>query len=157
MKTKGKKKNTVTLLQPCKTGKTSTPAPVLASVPGIVDPMLKTGKYTRAQIMDEVRRLRPDFKDPSAAVSNGLIRLRQSNAAGGLVEVPKERKPKAANTGTRRRAGVVAGARRNIADSLQKIDDWAARMTDEISAGFRRRDEYLAEMALQPRHHRVWA
>ncbi len=131
-------------------------ATALPSVPGIVDPMLLTGKYTRAQVMDEVRRLRPDFKDPSAAVSNGLIRLRKGNQAGGLVEVQRERKAKAPRAARTRTAGNPDN-RLPLADKLAKLDAWAACTTSEVEAGFKRLAAYRAKTAAEPKHRQVWA
>jgi hypothetical protein len=120
------------------------PTNALPSIPGIVDPMLETGKYTRAEIMAKVRELRPDFKDPSAAVSNGFIRLRKQGKEGHLIEVERPR-----------RAGRPTGpSQRTVADRHAKIDAWAARMDLEIAEGFAKRDKFMA----QPRQpmRRIW-
>ena len=129
-------------------------AAALPSIPGIVDPMLIKGTFTRAQIMDEVRRLRPDFKDPSAAVSNGMRRQQAAGNHPALVEIPRERKAPRPKSGKRTTRN--PDARLPVVDRLAKLDAWAARVGDEVHAGFKRRDEFLAAAKLEPKHHRIW-
>ena len=115
------------------------------SIPGIVDPMLLTGKYTRQQIMDEVRRLRPDFKDPSAAVSNGLIRCHKRGEHPGLIEGERAR-----HTGVKRGPSIST-----LADRFAKIDAWAERATAEVAEGFRRFEAFMAKPV--PAVRRIWS
>lgn len=124
------------------------------SITGIVDHMLIKGTFTRAEIMAEVARLRPDFKDPSAAVSNGMRRQLSLGNHPAIVEVYRERK-----------AGTPKGSKRTkrnpdsrlpLADKLAKVDAWAARMDLEISSGFKRLAEFKERAAKEPRMRRVW-
>ena len=118
------------------------------SVPGIVDPMLMKGTYSRAEIMAEVRRLRPDFKDPSAAVSNGM---RRCAGKGTVKDAPRERG--SANMGT---IGREASLDRWFKRRMAALDAWVERTDAEVSAGFRRLAEFQAVEAKRPRLHRVW-
>jgi|CXWL01.1.fsa_nt_gi sirohydrochlorin ferrochelatase len=123
----------------------------LPSIPGIVDPMLIKGTFTRVQIMDEVRRLRPDFKDPSAAVSNGFRRQVAAGNHPAIVEIPRERKaPKAPGVKRTRMAAPIT-------DRLAKLDEWATRMNDEIGMGFKRLAAYKLAQAKEPKLRRIWA
>lgn len=125
------------------------------SVVGIVDPMLLKGTFTRAEIMAEVRRLRPDFKDPSAAVSNGFRRQVHAGNHPALIEVERERKASAPKTG--RRKAKNPDARMPLADKLAKIDAWASRLDEEVHAGFRRLEKFRLAAAAEPKMRRVWA
>lgn len=116
-----------------------------ASVPGIVDPMVEAGTYTRAEIMAKVRELRPDFKDPSAAVSNGIIRMR--NAGKNCILKEGERKAVV-------RGHAAPSARRAIANRFAKLDAWAARMDIEIAEGFARFRKYMDKP--MPKYARIW-
>ncbi len=126
----------------------------LPSIPGIVDPMLVKGTFTRTQIMEEVRRLRPDFKDPSAAVSNGMRRQLALGNHPGLVEVHRERKVGAVKSGKRTTRN--PDSRLPITDRLAKLDAWAERTTVEVVAGFKKLEDYKARSAGEPRHRRIW-
>lgn len=126
----------------------------LPSIPGIVDPMLLLGTFTRAQIMDKVRELRPDFKDPSAAVSNGFRRQVALGKHPALVEVYKERKARAVKSGKRTKAN--PDGRMPLKDRLAKVDAWAARMDTEIMAGFAHCAAIRAKGAAEPRMRRIW-
>jgi hypothetical protein len=117
-------------------------------IPSIVDPMIEQGIFTRAEIMAEVRRLRPDFKDPSAAVSNGFRRL---VAAGKNACIKDSGEPRKSRAGVPR-----APAESVVKKRIEKIDAWAARMNDEIGEGFRRLAAFQAKTAKEPKLRRIW-
>jgi hypothetical protein len=123
--------------------------PEKASIPGIVDPMLEAGTFTRQEIMAKVRELRPDFKDPSAAVSNGFRRLVAAGKYPALKDAGAPRVKR--QPGAPRQASPAV-----LAERLAKVDAWAARMDVEISDGFAKRDRFLASRAAEPKHRRVW-
>ena len=118
------------------------------SVPSIIDPMLLAGTHTRADIIAAVRSARPDYKDPAAPISDRFKALVIAGKNPGLVE--GERKPRA--------KGVPAGPTvRTIKQQMAKIDERAARVSEEVAAGFKWKDEFMAEVAKRPRAKHVWA
>lgn len=125
--------------EPAKDGK--------ASIPSIVDPMLLKGTYTRAEIMAEVRAKRPDFKDPSAAVSNGFRRVMAAGENPGLKEGERRR----STAGTKR-----GPSQTTIKDAIIKIDTWAQRTTDEVCTAFKRQAKEKAEFKKRKKARRIW-
>jgi len=117
-----------------------------ASVREIVDPMLKTGKYTRAEICAEILKARPDYKDPSAAVSDGMIRLRDSGTEWSMKDTP--RKPRA-----ERREAIVMGPKGHMARFVVQMEQLRGLM----HAGFQRREEEMQKINSMPKAKRIWA
>lgn len=120
------------------------------SIKSIVDPMLLAAKYTRKEMMDEVRRLRPDFKDPSAAVSNAFRRLVAGGEHPGMKEV--ESVPRA----KRDPAAPKVLARRTIDARVAKLDAWASETSEWVAAGFKRIEQFKVECAKRPKLEKVW-
>ena len=96
--------------------------------------MLTEGKYTRKEIMDEIRKQRPDFKDPSACVSNQMSRMRKADKPFTLKDagVRKARKPKATGNGEE------TGPRIPLEEQRRRVLAWKERTTVEVAAGFKR-------------------
>ena len=119
------------------------------STSSIVDPMLEAGASTRAEIVAEVRRLRPDYKYPSAAVSNGFSRL---------VAAGKHPSTKDAGARRERKSGVPRPVPESrIKERMAKIDAWAARMDQEIGDFFDRVRAFDIARAKEPKPRRIWA
>ena len=82
-----------------------------------------------SEIMDEVARVRPDFKDPSAAVSNGLHRFRTNGLEGSIKEGDRKRKAR--------------GPRKLSPKEIESREERLERKRERVSAETRR-DEFLA-------------
>lgn len=119
-------------------------------VASIVDPLLLAGGKTRKEIMEAVRAARPDFKDPSAAVSNAFRRLIQAGKNPSIVQT--ERSARAVKG--RRPPALAAKA---VADRIAKVEAWAARMDQEIHQSFVRLAENNAVAHLERRKNPVRA
>ncbi len=114
----------------------------------IAEPMLLKGTHTRIEIMAEVARLRPDFKDPSAAVSNRFRLLVQQGKNPGLKEGVRP---------VRDGAALVAASRgASIKRRLEQWDEYVKRNKEEVSNYMARLRKMDAEHAKQPRLRRVW-
>lgn len=124
------------------------------SVSSIIEPLLLEGKSTRAEIVAKVKEARPDLKDPSAAISNVFRALAKADknphvvVVGGKVGVGAKRGIEAAQA-----ARVQQAHERR----MDRIQEWADRTTTEVSALFKRRDEFRAAWKAEPKHKRVWA
>lgn len=111
------------------------------SVPGIVDVLLAKGTYTRKEIMAEVAKQRPDFKDPSAAVSNGMRRLQDKDQTGGIKEVP-------------RAARASRSSSKSMFTKEDRIKREFVRHRADFAVGAKRRED---ESKIQkPKMKRVW-
>ena len=101
--------------------------------------------------MAAIAAARPDFKDPSAAVSNCFRKLVAQGKHPGLVEVDRPRRaPGSAETP----AATLAKRREQ---GLARLDKWAEETTDEVKAGFAKLRKFQADCAAQPKARKVWA
>ena len=125
------------------------------SVKVILNPMLLAGTFTREEMIAELRKKRPDLASPSSTVSKRFMLLQAEGKQPAIKETARERKT-AATPGTKRAAAAGPASSASLKERLAKIDEWAARADEEIMAGFRRRDEFLAKAAKEPKMRRIW-
>lgn len=123
------------------------------SISSIADPLLLAGVSTRTQIMDQIRKLRPDFKDPSAGIANRFRALVHDGKHPGIVQTDRPAKVKGA---VRVPRAAKALSPVDTASRLTKLNEWAARMDIEIAGGFKRLRDYQAKCAAEPKLRRIW-
>ena len=118
----------------------------------VAEPMLLEGTHMRAEIMAAIAKARPDFKDPSAAVSNRFRDLVAQGKHPGLVEVdrPRRAKGKAGETP----AATLAKRREQ---RLARLDKWAKETTDEVESNFAKLRKFQTDVAAQPKARKVLA
>lgn len=141
-----------------KQGKTAKAKPAddgKVSVKVILNGPLLAGTHTREQLIALLRAQRPDLKSPSSTVSKRMMLLQAEGKHPALIEVYKPASQRKATGGQRRRTG-NPDTRLPLQDRLAKLDAWAARTTEEVSAGFKRMQAMRDKAAAEPRHRRVW-
>lgn len=116
----------------------------------IAEPMLLAGTFTRAQIIEEIRRLRPDFKDPSAVISSRFRELVHAGKSPGLVEAARTTRQAASRL-------VEANSSRRREAKLARLEQWAKETTEAVSEGFAKLAEFQRKVAAQPKARKVWA
>ena len=116
------------------------------SVSSIVDPLLMAGGKTREEIAGEIRRLRPDFKDPSAGISNRMRKLQEEG-----------KNPSLAGSPVRARSSGASRPASGLKARFAAIDAWAARGDELVAFWSRRLAELQAADSKRQAFRRIWA
>ena len=120
------------------------------SVMSVIGPMLLKGGYTRQELRQAVAQARPDYKDTSAPVSCIFRALVRDGKYPSIKEVAREpREAKAPGTPRARSPKAVS-------DRWARFEARMAEIDAEVSAGFRRIQEYMAQPVAEPSPRRIW-